>query len=272
MSIKPASLWACRRNPTAEISPRCRPISIRPFLPSAGAGRPDPERGTARRHPFVWADCRSRWSRSSKREGDIDRRFARLAAKAPAVKQAEAKLEAANRDLAQAELDLRYCDIVAEIDGVVTRRNVNPGNNVQVGQGLMAIRSLTRDLGRRQFQGNAAARLAHRPAGRSLCRHVWRPTCVQGTVAGSRWGPDRRWRCCRRRTPRATSSKSCSGCRSGSSSKTTIRTRDRCSSALRLFPTSTSTSRPPDPMPGSFCKPMCLSQLGSAQSPPGAEK
>ena len=35
--------------------------------------------------------------------------------------------------------------IVAEIDGVVTRRNVNPGNNVQVGQSLMAIRSL-RDI------------------------------------------------------------------------------------------------------------------------------
>jgi membrane fusion protein (multidrug efflux system) len=77
------------------------------------------------------------------KQGDIDRTFVRLAAEAPDVKQAEAKLEAANRDLAQAELDLRYCDVVAEIDGVVTRRNVNPGNNVQVGQGLMAIRSLS---------------------------------------------------------------------------------------------------------------------------------
>src|SRR5215471_1918826 len=76
-------------------------------------------------------------------EGDIDRTFARLAAQAPAVKQAEAKLGAANRDLAVAELDLRYCDVVAEIDGVVTRRNVNPGNDVQVGQNLMAIRSLS---------------------------------------------------------------------------------------------------------------------------------
>ena len=85
---------------------------------------------------------RSSCSRSSKSQGDIDRTFARLAAEAPAVKQAEAKLEAAKRDLALAELDLRYCDIVAEIDGVVTRRNVNPGNDVQVGQSLMAIRSL----------------------------------------------------------------------------------------------------------------------------------
>ena len=75
-------------------------------------------------------------------QGDIDRTLAGLTAGAPAVKQAQAKLDAANRDLDQAELNLRYCDIVAEIDGVVTRRNVNPGNTVQVGQNLMAIRSL----------------------------------------------------------------------------------------------------------------------------------
>ncbi len=74
--------------------------------------------------------------------GDIDTTFARFAANAPAIKQAEAKLEVAERDLAQAELNLRYTDIVAEIDGVVTRRNVNPGNFVQVGQNLMAVRSL----------------------------------------------------------------------------------------------------------------------------------
>ena len=75
--------------------------------------------------------------------GGINRTFDRMAAAAPAVKQAEAKLEATKRNLALAELDLRYCDVVAEIDGVVTRRNVNPGNDVQVGQSLMAIRSLS---------------------------------------------------------------------------------------------------------------------------------
>jgi membrane fusion protein, multidrug efflux system len=76
------------------------------------------------------------------KQGDIDRTFARLEAEAPAVKQAEAKLEFAKRELAQSELDLGFCDIVAKIDGVVTRRNVNPGNYVQVGENLMAIRSL----------------------------------------------------------------------------------------------------------------------------------
>ena len=54
-------------------------------------------------------------------KGDINRTFDRLAAEAPTVKQAEAKLEADKRDLALAELDLCYCDVVAEIDGVVTR-------------------------------------------------------------------------------------------------------------------------------------------------------
>src|SRR6516225_2416707 len=76
-------------------------------------------------------------------QGDVTRTLAGLTAGAPAVKQAEAKVESAKRDLVQAELNLRYCDVVAEIDGVVTRRNVNPGNNVLVGQNLMAIRSLS---------------------------------------------------------------------------------------------------------------------------------
>jgi membrane fusion protein (multidrug efflux system) len=75
--------------------------------------------------------------------GGINRTFDRMAAAAPAVKQAEAKLESAKRDLVLAELNLRYCDVVADIDGVVTRRNVNPGNDVQVGQSLMAVRSLS---------------------------------------------------------------------------------------------------------------------------------
>ena len=75
-------------------------------------------------------------------EGNIDRIYATLLAQSPAVKQAQTKLGQAQQDLAAAELDLKYCDVVAEIDGVVTRRNVNPGNNVIAGQALMAIRSL----------------------------------------------------------------------------------------------------------------------------------
>jgi membrane fusion protein (multidrug efflux system) len=76
-------------------------------------------------------------------EGNLDRIYSHLIPNAPAIKQADAKLLQARRNLDQAELNLRYCDVVSEIDGVVTRRNVNPGNNVQVGQSLMAVRSLT---------------------------------------------------------------------------------------------------------------------------------
>jgi membrane fusion protein (multidrug efflux system) len=77
--------------------------------------------------------------------GDIDRIYASVVQNAPDLKRAQASLLQTQRDLDQAKLDLRYCTIVAEIDGVVTRRNVNPGNNVQIGQSLMAVRSL-RDI------------------------------------------------------------------------------------------------------------------------------
>jgi len=76
-------------------------------------------------------------------QGELDHLYARLVRDVPAVKQAEAKVPQARDDLAQAELNLRYCDIVSDIDGQVTGRNVNPGDYVQIGQSLMAVRSLT---------------------------------------------------------------------------------------------------------------------------------
>jgi membrane fusion protein (multidrug efflux system) len=76
-------------------------------------------------------------------EGNVDRIFAQLLKDAPAVKQAEAKLGEAQANLDQAVLNLRYCDVLAEIDGVVTRRSVNPGNHVLVGENMMAVRSLS---------------------------------------------------------------------------------------------------------------------------------
>lgn len=76
-------------------------------------------------------------------EGNLDNIYNNLIPHAPAIKQSEAKLLQVRRDLELAKLNLRYCDVVSEIDGVVTRRNINPGNNVQIGQSLMAVRSLT---------------------------------------------------------------------------------------------------------------------------------
>ena len=71
----------------------------------------------------------------------------------------------AQRDLDQAELNLRYCDVVSEIDGVVTRpqrqsRQQRPGRAKPDGRPLA-----DGDLDRRQLQGNAVGRPAHRPAG-----------------------------------------------------------------------------------------------------------
>lgn len=76
-------------------------------------------------------------------DGNIDTIYNELLTQAPSVKQAEAKVLEAKRQLEQAKLNLSYCDVIAEIDGAVTRRNVNPGNNVVAGQSLMAVRSLT---------------------------------------------------------------------------------------------------------------------------------
>ena len=75
--------------------------------------------------------------------GDIDKIYAKILETSPSVRVAREKLAQAQRDLDQAKLNLRYTDVFAEIDGVVTRRNVNPGDNVAAGQALMAIRSLT---------------------------------------------------------------------------------------------------------------------------------
>jgi membrane fusion protein, multidrug efflux system len=80
---------------------------------------------------------------SRDRQGNIDRMMERIVSGAPAVRQAMTRRLQAGRDLAQAELNLSYCDIRAEIDGIVMRRNVNPGNNVVACQSMMAIRSLT---------------------------------------------------------------------------------------------------------------------------------
>ncbi|WP_202799917.1 HlyD family secretion protein [Schlesneria paludicola] len=92
-------------------------------------------------------------------EGNVDRIYSELVKTAPIIKQAEATLAQAERDLDQVKLNLRYCNVYAEIDGVVTRRNVNPGNNVQSGQALMAIRSLTEVWIDANFKETQLARL-----------------------------------------------------------------------------------------------------------------
>jgi membrane fusion protein (multidrug efflux system) len=52
---------------------------------------------------------------------------------------AAAGVESARANLAAAELQLSYTTLVAPVDGVVTRKSVEPGQIVQPGQGLMTI-------------------------------------------------------------------------------------------------------------------------------------
>jgi membrane fusion protein (multidrug efflux system) len=52
---------------------------------------------------------------------------------------AAAGVEAARANLAAAELQLSYTTLVAAVDGVVTRKSVEPGQIVQPGQSLMTL-------------------------------------------------------------------------------------------------------------------------------------
>lgn len=73
--------------------------------------------------------------------GDIDALIEETVKKAPDVAVARSQVEQAGRAVAQAELELSYCEVRADVDGFVFNRSVNVGNRVAAGQRLMAIRS-----------------------------------------------------------------------------------------------------------------------------------
>ncbi|HLI81160.1 MAG TPA: HlyD family secretion protein [Candidatus Binataceae bacterium] len=91
--------------------------------------------------------------------GNLDVIVSHLLKAAPDVVQAGAKLTEARANLRQAQLNLSYCDVIADIDGVVTRRNVNPGDELLAGQQLMALRSLTEIWVDANFKETQLARL-----------------------------------------------------------------------------------------------------------------
>ena len=67
---------------------------------------------------------------------------------------AKADADRAAAELQQAELNLGYTKILAPVAGQVTRKSVEPGAYVQVGQPLLGA-GPARRLGHRQLQGNA---------------------------------------------------------------------------------------------------------------------
>jgi membrane fusion protein, multidrug efflux system len=66
----------------------------------------------------------------------------KIVAGAPSVRVAEAKVRQARAALDTAELNLTYTEIPAPFDGFVTKRTVNPGDYVTIGQNLLAVQSL----------------------------------------------------------------------------------------------------------------------------------
>jgi membrane fusion protein, multidrug efflux system len=73
---------------------------------------------------------------------DVDNQVALIRARVATWEQEKATLVHAQQEFDRAE---RLLASKAEIDGVITRRHVNPGDNLQAGQSVMAIRSL-RDI------------------------------------------------------------------------------------------------------------------------------
>ena len=72
-------------------------------------------------------------------EGDIDRLYARLIPNAPAIKQAEAKLLQAQRDLDQALLNRRYTVLRAPFPGVVVKRFLHLGDFASPGVAILSM-------------------------------------------------------------------------------------------------------------------------------------
>ena len=56
--------------------------------------------------------------------------------------QAAAQVEQAQAELNQAKLNLSYTKIVAPMDGIITKKNVEVGQNVSVGQNMVTLVSL----------------------------------------------------------------------------------------------------------------------------------
>jgi membrane fusion protein (multidrug efflux system) len=56
--------------------------------------------------------------------------------------QAAAQMDQSRAALAQARLNLSYCRIVAPVDGIITRKSVEVGQNVSIGQNMTTLVSL----------------------------------------------------------------------------------------------------------------------------------
>jgi len=85
------------------------------------------------------ADLHSARQKVAVDDSKVDEARATLAATEAAITMALAQWQVAQTNVAAAQLDRSYTKIFAPCDGRVTRKAVEPGNYVQVGQQLMSI-------------------------------------------------------------------------------------------------------------------------------------
>ncbi len=157
------------------------------------------------------------------------------------VEQLEAQVRVAQAQLEQAEVNLSYTELRAPQDGWVTRRNVNLGTYLQVGQRSSRWsrpRSGSPPTSRRRSSAGCG------PGNRSGSASTVIPTssCAAMSTA-CRWAADRSSACSRPRTPPATSSISFSACRSRSSSTAASIRACRCRWVCRSSRRSSSNER-----------------------------
>lgn len=78
------------------------------------------------------AEAQAKWSQSNQVDALVNEAQAR-------AEQAQAAVETAQAQLQLAELDLSYTKIVAPMAGTVSKKSVNVGQNVSVGQGIVQL-------------------------------------------------------------------------------------------------------------------------------------
>ncbi len=109
-------------------------------------------------------------ARASAADAEAKLRKARLVAPNIAtadaqVKQIEAQVAQARADLAQADLNLTYTHVTAPADGWVTKRNVEAGSFVQVGEQLLSLVSpdvwITANFKESQLRDMRAGQVVH---------------------------------------------------------------------------------------------------------------
>jgi membrane fusion protein (multidrug efflux system) len=78
------------------------------------------------------AEAQARWSQSNQVDALVNEALAR-------AEQARAAVATAEAQLKLAEIDLNYTHIYAPVAGIVSKRSVNVGQNVSVGQGIVQL-------------------------------------------------------------------------------------------------------------------------------------